>query len=206
MNVTSRCCSRECGISATEPLHRVRILGIDPGLQRTGFGVVDRLGARLSYVASGVIRVPPSEPLPARLAAIFSQVCEVVAQYRPDRAAIEKVFVNVNPNTTLLLGQARGAAITALASSGLVVAEFTPGQIKQAVTGSGRANKEQVQLMVMRLLGLSGMPSSDAADALACATCHAHGAALLGALSKQAVATAPSGHGYKLRRGRLLGS
>jgi crossover junction endodeoxyribonuclease RuvC len=182
-----------------------RFLGIDPGLQRTGFGIVDRRGAKLTYVASGVIRVPTSDALPARLAAIFSQVVEIVVQYRPQAAAIEKVFVNVNPTTTLLLGQARGAAIAALASTGLEVAEYTPGQIKQAVVGNGRATKEQVQLMVMHLLALPGMPSKDAADALACATCHAHGVALTGALAAQSAI--PAGRrGLKLRRGRLVGS
>jgi crossover junction endodeoxyribonuclease RuvC len=186
-------------------LDRSRFLGIDPGLQRTGFGIVDRHGSRLTYVASGVIRVPATDPLPARLGAIFAQVLEVVAQYRPQVAAIEKVFVNVNPTTTLLLGQARGAAIAALASAGLPVAEYTPGQIKQAVVGNGRASKEQVQLMVMRLLALPGVPSPDAADALACATCHAHGVALLGALAAQD-AVPPAKHGLKLRRGRLSGS
>jgi crossover junction endodeoxyribonuclease RuvC len=151
-----------------------------------------------------VIRVSPSEPLPARLAAIFAQVLEVVGEYGPASAAVEKVFVNVNPHSTLLLGQARGAAIAALASASLPVAEYTPGQIKQAVTGHGRATKGQIQAMVARLLGLSGMPSSDAADALACATCHAHGVALVGALAAQTAAAGK--RGIKVRRGRLVGS
>ena len=156
-----------------------RILGIDPGLRLTGFGIVERHAAgRIVYVASGVIRVPDGE-LPARLATIFAQLREVIDEYRPASAAIERVFVNVNPQTTLLLGQARGAAICAAATAGLTVAEFTPMQIKQAVVGYGRATKQQVQEMVVRLLSLPGTPSKDAADALACAACQAQSLALV---------------------------
>jgi crossover junction endodeoxyribonuclease RuvC len=187
-----------------------RILGIDPGLRLTGFGVIERGdGGRLAYVASGVIRVPDGE-LPVRLAAIFSQLREVVAEYRPQAAAVEKVFVNVNPHSTLLLGQARGAALCALATAGLPVAEYTALQVKQAVVGYGRATKEQVQAMMVRLLLLPGTPSRDAADALACATCHAHGDRLVGALRAGAVAIAGSpplaARGLRVRRGRLVAS
>jgi crossover junction endodeoxyribonuclease RuvC len=187
-----------------------RILGIDPGLRLTGFGVVERHGAgRLAYVASGVIRVPDGE-LPMRLATIYAQLREVIAEYRPASAAVEKVFVNVNPHSTLLLGQARGAAICAAATAGLPVAEYTALQVKQAVVGYGRATKEQVQAMVVRLLGLPGTPSKDAADALACATCHAHGGALVGALLAGAAAlpapTALARRGARMRRGRLVAS
>jgi crossover junction endodeoxyribonuclease RuvC len=187
-----------------------RILGIDPGLRLTGFGVVERRpGGRLVYVASGVIRVPDGE-LPVRLSTIFSQVREVVAEYRPQAAAIERVFVNVNPKSTLLLGQARGAAICGVATAGVPVAEYTPMQIKQAVVGYGRATKAQVQAMVVRLLALPGTPSKDAADALACAACHAHGDALVGALlagaSAQADAPAIARRGVRVRRGRLVTS
>ncbi|HMS78180.1 MAG TPA: crossover junction endodeoxyribonuclease RuvC [Burkholderiaceae bacterium] len=187
-----------------------RILGIDPGLRLTGFGVVERHGAnRLAYVASGVIRVPDGE-LPVRLATIFAQLREVIAEYRPDAAAVEKVFVNVNPHSTLLLGQARGAAICAAATSGLPVAEYTALQVKQAVVGYGRATKEQVQAMVVRLLALPGTPSKDAADALACAACHAHGGALLGALVAGAatlpVPTVLARRGVRVRRGRVVAS
>jgi crossover junction endodeoxyribonuclease RuvC len=187
----------------------VRILGIDPGLRLTGFGIVetgDR--GRLVYVASGVIRVPDGE-LPVRLAAIFSQLREVIAEFRPESAAIEKVFVNVNPHTTLLLGQARGAAICAAATGGLPVAEYTPMQIKQAVVGYGRATKAQVQDMVVRLLALPGTPSKDAADALACAACHAHSSILTGALLAGATASAAPElvrRGVRVRRGRLVAS
>ncbi len=151
-------------------------------------------GNRLSYVASGCIRTPDGE-LPQRLKAILDSVGEVINAYRPDQAAIEKVFVNVNPQSTLLLGQARGAAICAMVARDLPVAEYTALQVKQAVVGNGHADKEQVQDMVRRLLDLEGTPQADAADALACAICHAHGGQGLGAL-----ATA----GYRVKRGRLI--
>ena len=128
----------------------MRILGVDPGLRATGFGVVESRGAHLAYVASGVIRVPAGE-LSLRLKAIFDGLAEVIRTYSPQCAAIERVFVNVNPASTLLLGQARGAAITALAAGGLPVAEYAALQIKQAVVGTGRAGKTQVQHMVVRL-------------------------------------------------------
>lgn len=179
-----------------------RILGIDPGLRITGFGVIDRTGQRLQYVASGIIRVPDGE-LPHRLAAIFQQIQLVMSQYQPTQTAIEKVFVNVNPQSTLLLGQARGAAITAMASAGLPVAEYTALQIKQSVVGYGKATKEQVQEMMVRLLSLPGKPSKDAADALACAVCHAHSQHLVGALGKLTATRAR--RGSSLRRGRLSG-
>lgn len=172
----------------------VRILGIDPGLRVTGFGLLDREGQRLTYVSSGVVRTPDGE-LPERLKAILDSLCEVIAQHAPTQVAVEKVFVNVNPQSTLLLGQARGAAICAAVSRGLPVAEYTALQVKQAVVGNGHAAKEQVQEMVRRLLSLPGDPSADAADALACAICHAHGGQGLGR-----VATA----GYRMRHGRLV--
>jgi crossover junction endodeoxyribonuclease RuvC len=173
-----------------------RILGIDPGLRVTGFGVIDRQGNKLSYVASGCIKSNDKESLPQRIATLFAGIGEVIATYQPAQAAIEKVFVNVNPQSTLLLGQARGAAIAALVHGGLPVAEYTALQVKQAVVGHGKAAKEQVQHMVVRLLDLPGAPTADAADALACAICHAHGGQGLGAL-----ATA----GYRVRGGRLIG-
>jgi crossover junction endodeoxyribonuclease RuvC len=151
----------------------MRVIGIDPGLRLTGFGVIDVDGPRLSYVASGVVRTPTAD-LPERLGVIFTALQEIVATHRPTVAAIEKVFVNVNPASTLLLGQARGAAICALTTGGIRVAEYTALQTKQATVGYGRASKTQVQAMVARLLRLSGTPAADAADALACAICHAH--------------------------------
>jgi crossover junction endodeoxyribonuclease RuvC len=152
----------------------MRILGIDPGLRITGFGVVDQEGSRLVYVASGRIRTPDGV-LSGRLQAILEGLNEVIAAHRPAHVAIEKVFVNVNPNSTLLLGQARGTAICAAVMHELPVAEYTALQVKQAVVGNGHAQKRQVQEMVRRLLKLAGAPSPDAADALACAICHAHG-------------------------------
>jgi crossover junction endodeoxyribonuclease RuvC len=151
-----------------------RILGIDPGLRITGFGVIEIAGTRLRYVASGCIRMSSGE-LPARLAIILRDLATVIATHAPSEVAIEKVFVNVNPHSTLLLGQARGAAISAAVVAALPVAEYSALQIKQAVVGHGKAAKEQVQEMVRRLLSLPAAPSADAADALACAICHAHG-------------------------------
>src|SRR5438477_12973842 len=147
----------------------MRILGVDPGLGITGYGVVEKSGASLAYVASGRIRSNQAEPLAERLAAILSGLAEVIDRYRPLEVAVEKVFVNVNPQSTLLLGQARGAAICAAVVARLPVSEYTALQVKQGVVGQGHARKEQVQEMVRRLLQLPGHPSADAADALACA-------------------------------------
>ncbi len=166
----------------------MRVLGIDPGLQRTGFGVVDVDGARLAYVASGVVSTSeaPRGDLPQRLRIIFEGVREVMQRYTPDCASAEIVFVNVNPQSTLLLGQARGAALAALVSGGLPVAEYTALQMKKAVVGHGLANKSQVQAMVCRLLHLRAEPGKDAADALGLAITHAHAAAALSALGPHA--------------------
>jgi crossover junction endodeoxyribonuclease RuvC len=172
----------------------VRILGIDPGLRLTGFGVIEKSGQTLRYITSGVVKVPVTE-LPERLKVILNSVGEIISLHQPMQVAIEKVFVNVNPQSTLLLGQARGAAICAAVLQNLPVAEYTALQVKQAVVGNGHAKKEQVQEMVKRLLNLEGVPSADAADALACAICHAHGGLGLGNL-----ATA----GYRVKKGRLV--
>ena len=153
------------------------ILGIDPGLRITGFGVIEQTGGKLRYVTSGCVRSGEGE-LAARLKVILDGLAEVIEANRPQEVAIEKVFVNVNPQSTLLLGQARGTAICAAVIAGLPVAEYTALQVKQAVVGKGHAKKEQVQHMVKRLLALPGDPSPDAADALACAICHAHGGKL----------------------------
>jgi crossover junction endodeoxyribonuclease RuvC len=159
----------------------MRILGIDPGLQTTGFGVIDAEGHALRYVASGTISTThlARGDLPARLKILFDGIGELRARYQPDAAAIEIVFVNVNPQSTLLLGQARGACVTALVSCNLAVSEYTPMQMKQAVAGTGRAAKAEVQQMVKRLLQLPALPGKDAADALGLAITHAHvGAAM----------------------------
>ncbi len=151
-----------------------RILGLDPGLKRTGYGVIERVGSRWCHRAHGVLRVPTEAALPARLAALFAAVRAVVSEHAPHAIAVEIVFVNVNPQATLLLGQARGAVLAAAASDGTPVAEYTALQVKQAVVGYGKASKTQVQEMVRRLLALPEPPSPDAADALACALAHAH--------------------------------
>jgi crossover junction endodeoxyribonuclease RuvC len=162
------------------------ILGIDPGLQRTGFGVVHSEGQRLTYVASGTISTleAPRGDLPGRLKIIFEGVREVVQTYQPECACVEIVFVNVNPQSTLLLGQARGAALAALVTAGLTVSEYTALQMKKAVVGHGLANKAQVQEMVKRLLKLPGLPGKDAADALGLAISHAHAGSSFAALAK----------------------
>lgn len=159
----------------------------------TGFGIIDKIGNQLTYVSSGCIRTSPDHRLPPRLKQILDSLTRIISQYAPAHAAIEQVFVNINPKSTLLLGQARGAAICAAVQSRLEVSEYTALQIKQAVVGNGHARKEQVQEMVVRLLKLAGKPGIDASDALACAICHAHGG--MGALA------VPYHH---LKRGRVV--
>jgi crossover junction endodeoxyribonuclease RuvC len=180
-------------ITAIYPLG-IRILGIDPGLRITGFGLIEKMGHQLRYISSGCIKTEAKDSLPQRLGTIYSGLRELVALHQPDQSAVEIVFVNVNPQSTLLLGQARGAAITALVADGIEVAEYTALQIKQAVVGNGHADKVQVQHMVRRLLALPANPSADAADALACAIAHAHGGQGLGALSTK---------GFQVRNGRI---
>jgi crossover junction endodeoxyribonuclease RuvC len=148
------------------------VLGIDPGSQCTGFGVVDVAGPRLVYVASGVIRTPHGD-FAGRLCEIFTCMRTIVAQYRPQEIAIERVFVNRNPDSALKLGQARGAAICGTVDANAEVFEYATRQIKQAVVGSGSAEKAQVQLMMRSMLKLDGPVPADAADALAAAVCHA---------------------------------
>ena len=162
-----------------------RILGIDPGLQRTGFGVIDAQGAQLRYVASGTISTldAPRGDLPGRIKIIYDGVAEVMKRYAPHTASVEIVFVNVNPQSTLLLGQARGAALAALVSGDMAVAEYTALQMKKAVVGHGLASKSQIQEMVMRLLKLPGLPGKDAADALGLAITHAHVGGSMAALA-----------------------
>lgn len=162
----------------------VRILGIDPGLGVTGYGVVEKRGATLAYLASGRIVSDERQELAPRLATIFEGLTEVIESYGPHAVVVERVFVNVNPRSTLLLGQARGAAICAAVMARLPVSEYTALQVKQSVVGQGHARKEQVQEMVKRLLRLAAAPGPDAADALACAICHAHGG--LGAMPPRA--------------------
>jgi len=172
----------------------LRILGIDPGLRITGFGIIEKSGSTLAYVVSGCIKSGSSD-LPDRLKTVLEGLREVIETHHPQQVALEKVFVNVNPASTLALGQARGTAICAAVDAGLPVAEYTALQVKQAVVGNGHAGKEQVQEMVKRLLRLAGAPSPDAADALACAICHAHGGQGLGAIATR---------GFRVKRGRLV--
>ncbi|HYL88742.1 MAG TPA: crossover junction endodeoxyribonuclease RuvC [Burkholderiales bacterium] len=171
----------------------MRILGIDPGLQITGFGVIEVRTSGLRYISSGCVKSGDGE-LAERLKTILDGLRQVIASHAPAQVAVEKVFVNVNPQSTLALGQARGTAICAAVIAGLPVAEYTALQVKQSVVGNGHAAKEQVQHMVRRLLDLPGEPSPDAADALACAICHAHGAKL-GELPLR---------GLRMRKGRLV--
>jgi crossover junction endodeoxyribonuclease RuvC len=150
-----------------------RILGIDPGYQNTGFGVVDFEGTRLRHVRHGVIRVS-GEDVGAKLRIIFTELGAILAELTPIEIAIERVFVHKNADSALKLGQARGAAISACADRGLSVFEYTPNQVKLAIVGRGHAAKQQVQHMVKVLLCLPELPQADAADALAIAICHGH--------------------------------
>ena len=183
----------------------MRILGIDPGLRTTGFGVIDFEGSVLRYVASGTVRTEhlDTRALPARLKVLFDGVSEVVQRYQPDCAVVEIVFVNVNPQSTLLLGQARGACVTALVARDLAVSEYTALQMKQAVVGYGRADKAQVQSMVQRLLTLPGLPGPDAADALGLAITHAHAGSAMARLAQAStLGGKTSARSYKAGRSR----
>lgn len=169
------------------------ILGIDPGSRITGYGVIHQQGNKLSYVGSGCIRIE-ADNLGDKLNIVFNGVCEVIKQFQPQMFAIEQVFMARNPDSALKLGQARGAAIVAATTNGLAVAEYSARQIKQAVVGTGGADKAQVQMMVKSLLKLPGTPQADAADALAVAMCHAH--------SHQSLINM-AGQAKKVVRGRL---
>lgn len=154
----------------------MRILGIDPGLRVTGFGLIDKHGSKLQYVASGTIKTSLESvgDLPSRLKVLHEGVRQVIDTYQPDVSCIEIIFVNTNPQSTLLLGQARGACITGLVTKDLQVFEYTALQLKKSVVGYGRASKTQIQEMVKRLLNLPALPGPDAADALGMAITHAH--------------------------------
>ena len=159
---------------------QVRILGLDPGSQCTGYAVVET-GARVSYVVSGSIRARGAS-LTERLQEIFAGVDRLTSEFRPDEVAIERIFMHRNADSALKLGQARGAALSATFAVRPRVFEYAPREVKLAVVGTGAAQKEQVQLMVRRLLNLSGPLGADAADALAIALCHAHSRKLNGHL------------------------
>jgi crossover junction endodeoxyribonuclease RuvC len=149
------------------------ILGIDPGSRMTGFGVIEIKKNIHHYVVSGCIKIKPGL-LSDKLNQIFISVSEIIQQYKPDEGAIEQVFMAKNPDSALKLGQARGAAMVAMAQHALIVEEYSARQIKQSVVGTGAADKKQVQMMVKQLLNLSASPQSDAADGLAVAICHGH--------------------------------
>lgn len=149
------------------------ILGVDPGSRITGYGIIRAEGRQLEYIDSGCIRVG-EKPVAERLQVIFQSLATLISEYRPQEFAIEQVFMARNPDSALKLGQARGAAIVSAANSGLPVHEYSARQVKQAVVGTGGADKSQVQHMVQALLSLSRTPQADAADALAVALCHAH--------------------------------
>jgi crossover junction endodeoxyribonuclease RuvC len=151
-----------------------RIIGIDPGLRRTGWGIIEADGVRLSYVASGMIAADVDNELAFRLREIFEQLSSVIAAYKPAEAAVEETFVNENAKATLKLGQARGIALLAPAMKGVQVAEYTPNLIKKTVVGAGHADKRQIQMMIGMLLPKAQFESADEADALAIAVCHAN--------------------------------
>jgi len=158
----------------------IRILGLDPGLRNTGWGVISVVGSRLSHVAHGVIRPDDTLPLAERLTILFDAVAAVIAEHAPHEAAIEETFVNNNPSSTLKLGHARAAAMIAPSKAGLIVAEYAATVVKKAVVGTGGADKAQVAFMIKRLLPTAGEAKADAADALAVAICHAHARTLRG--------------------------
>lgn len=170
------------------------VLGVDPGSRKTGFGLVQSNGSRMSYVASGVIRIPTDLSLPERLDQIFKNLTTVIEQHQPTEFAIESVFMSKSASSALKLGQARGAAIVAATSQDLQVSEYEARKIKQSVVGTGAADKLQVQHMVKTLLNLPSSPQEDAADALAVAICHIN-------TQKHLVSVAQSLH---FRRGRLV--
>jgi len=152
----------------------IRILGLDPGLRRTGWGVVAVDGARLSWIAHGVIAPDDRAPFADRLLCLFDGIGEIIATHAPHEAAVEEVFMTANGSSTLKLGHARAACLIAPARIGLPVAEYSAKEVKKAVVGTGGADKTQVAFMIARLLPTAGGPTADAADALAVAVAHAH--------------------------------
>jgi crossover junction endodeoxyribonuclease RuvC len=165
----------------------MRLIGIDPGLRTTGWGVIDTEGNRLVHVANGRVVSNSGAPMAERLAALHDGLVEVIGKWKPDEAAVEETFVNANPASTLKLGQARGVAMLAPARLGLPVAEYAANAVKKAVVGAGHADKTQIQAMVKRLMPGVEFAGPDAADALAIAICHAHHAASRNAWAKGTV-------------------
>jgi len=151
-----------------------RILGLDPGLRITGWGIIDVMGSTLSHVGHGIVTSKDREDLPSRLVSLYTQLIDVIQQYAPQEAAVEETFVNKNPLSALKLGAARGVVLLAPAYAGLTVGEYSANKVKKSVVGVGHADKTQVAMMVGHLLPKSGGVTADAADALAVAICHAH--------------------------------
>jgi len=172
------------------------ILGIDPGSRVTGYGLIESTGARHRYVASGCITTPDNASQPDKLSEIFSGVRDLIAEFRPSEFAIEKIFMARSADSALKLGQARGAAIVAAVDEGIPVFEYEAKKIKQAVVGTGSAQKSQVQHMITQLLSLPGQPRADAADALAIALCHVH--------TQESLARMKGHQATTFRRGRLV--
>jgi crossover junction endodeoxyribonuclease RuvC len=152
----------------------MRLIGLDPGLRVTGWGVIETDGNRLRHVADGAVRSDEELPLSARLAQLYDGLAEIIRRFGPVEAAVEETFVNVNPASTLKLGQARGVALLVPAHLGLPVAEYPPNLVKKSVVGTGHAAKQQIQMMIRALLPGAALDCADAADALAVAICHAH--------------------------------
>lgn len=166
----------------------MRILGIDPGLQKTGWGVIEASQNRLVFVASGLIKTQTKLPLYARLALLDDGLAQAITLYKPDMVAIEETFVNNNARSALKLGQARGALILSAARQGLVVSEYAANLVKKSVTGTGHADKNQMGMMIRTLLPKAGEVSEDEADALSVAICHAHHAQMQGLTARVAAA------------------
>lgn len=150
------------------------LLGLDPGLNSTGWGLISATGNRLSHIANGQVKTSPADPLATRLVHLFEALTDIILEYRPEAAAVEETFVNVNPQSTLKLGQARGIALLAAARAGIDVGEYATRLVKKAVVGTGTADKNQIHAMIARLLPGTKIAGADAADALAVAICHAH--------------------------------
>ena len=153
----------------------MRILGIDPGYAIMGYGIIDKEGSRISLAGYGAITTDKDTPMPDRLKIVYSELMDIIAEYQPDEVSIEELYFNTNATTAIHVGEARGVALLACSNSGLPIFEYTPLQIKMTLTGNGRAEKKQIQLMVQRLLTLDSIPRpDDAADAVAAAICHSH--------------------------------
>ena len=168
----------------------MRLIGFDPGLRQTGWGVIESDGNRLGHVANGTVSTNASADLASRLAELYDGLVRIIDQYSPVEAAVEETFVNKNPSSTLKLGQARGIVLLVPARAGEAVSEYTPNLIKKSIVGTGHAAKEQVQMMVGVLLPGTDIVNADAADALAVAICHAHHRA-----SAEAIARVAGGSG-----------